>query len=44
MYKAFSKKGTLFKGRHYLKKYGVYEIMALNKVILPVDCVELDPV
>ena len=25
MYSAFSKKGTLFKGGHYLRKYGKYE-------------------
>ena len=24
MYKTFSKKGTLFKGRHYLRKYGIF--------------------
>jgi hypothetical protein len=24
MYQAFSKKGTLFKGEHYLRKYGMH--------------------
>ena len=35
MYQAFSKKGTLFKGGHYLRKYGMYiykidEMIRLN--------------